>query len=84
MTSTRQVRFEYCISLIVLTWRRESEVVAIGARQKKWFASLPYCLITLLFGWWGLPWGFVLSPIVIWRNLKGGRPVLDGTCDEPV
>jgi len=43
--------------------------------QSAAIASLPYCLITFLLGWWGIPWGFLLTPAIIWRNLGGGRPV---------
>jgi hypothetical protein len=71
----RVVRFEYCISFVFLTWRRESEEIALRDGQSAAIASLPYCLISLFLGWWGIPWGVFLTPICIWRNLKGGRPV---------
>lgn len=77
MSSPRQVRFEYCISLVFLTWRRESEVVTLKAGQSAWVASLPYCLITFLLGWWGVPSGILLTPVVLWNNLNGGRAVTE-------
>ena len=77
MHSARRVRFEYCISLIFVTWRRESEVVTLKPGQSAWFASLPYCLITLFLGWWGVPSGILLTPVVLWNNLNGGREVLE-------
>ena len=71
----RRVRFEYCISLVFLTLRQESEVVVLKPNQSAVVAGLPYCLITLLLGWWGIPWGLLLSPVVLWQNLRGGRIV---------
>jgi hypothetical protein len=73
--TVRQVRFEYCISLVFLTWRRESEPIELRPGQSAAVASFPYCLITLLLGWWGVPWGLLLTPLVLWNNLRGGREV---------
>ena len=69
------MRFEYCISLIFVTWRRESEVVVLEAGQSAWIAGLPYCLITFFRGWWGVPAGVLLTPVVLWNNLNGGREI---------
>lgn len=68
-----RVRFEYCISLVFLTWRRETDPVEVTPGWRATVASLPYCLITLILGWWGIPWGFFLTPVVLWNNLSGGR-----------
>jgi len=43
--------------------------------QRAWVRGLPYCLVSLLFGWWGLPWGVVLTPVTIFSNLTGGRDI---------
>jgi uncharacterized Tic20 family protein len=63
--------------MVFLTWRWESEPVEIRPGESRTIASLPYCLISLLFGWWGLPWGIFLTPVVIWRNLRGGRQLAE-------
>jgi hypothetical protein len=31
--------------------------------------------LSLLFGWWGLPWGLIYTPLTLWTNLSGGRDV---------
>lgn len=35
-------------------------------------AGLPYCLGTLLLGWWGIPWGPIYTVQAIAKNLRGG------------
>ena len=79
-TIGQRTRFEYCISLIVLTLRRESDVIIIPAGQSPFIPALPYNLITLTLGWWGVPWGIILTPLILWRNLCGGRDVFDEGC----
>jgi hypothetical protein len=78
----RRVRFETCISLIFLTRHQMSEPVELGPTQWAGWASLPYCLVTFLLGWWGIPWGIFLTPVVIWRNLRGGQELLED--NQPV
>ena len=51
------VVYSYCISLIVVTFRRPSEIYFLPAgasRLRKGFSS---SAVTLLLGWWGIPWG---------------------------
>jgi hypothetical protein len=71
----RFVFFEYCISLVVVTLRRPSDVYFLPAGSWGWSRGLPYSLISLLLGWWGLPWGFIYTPIALAGNLGGGRDV---------
>jgi hypothetical protein len=64
--------FEYCISLIVVTLRRPSRPVFIRPGEAAWIRGLPYVGLSLLFGWWGLPWGIIYTPVTIFTNLSGG------------
>jgi hypothetical protein len=68
----RFVFFEYCISLIVVTLRRRSDAYFLRAGQKGLFRGLPYAMLSLLLGWWGIPWGFIYTPLVVLTNLSGG------------
>lgn len=72
MDSTRRVRFGYCISFLLFTVRYETEVLELPQGRSLFLASLPYNLITFLFGWWGVPWGLMVTPVVLYRNLIGG------------
>ena len=68
----RWVVFEYCISVIAVTLRRPSRPFRLKSGQRAWVRGLPYVLISLLFGWWGLPWGIIYTPLTIFANLSGG------------
>ncbi len=71
----RLVFFEYCISLVFISLRRPSTVVRLRPGQRGWIKGLPYTVLSLLLGWWCIPWGFVYTPLCLWTNLTGGRPI---------
>jgi len=74
-THTRHVRFQYCISLIFFTWHRSTEIVVIPSGRSAFSAGFPYSIITFLLGWWAIPWGLLLTPRILFDNLRGGIPV---------
>jgi len=71
----RFVVFEYCISLIFLSTRRPSVVWFIRPGQGTWPLMLRYCAVSVFLGWWGLPWGFIYTPLTLVTNLSGGVDV---------
>jgi hypothetical protein len=71
----RFVVFQYCVSALVITFKRPTSVYFIKAGESAAAKSLPYTLLSLALGWWGFPWGFVYTPQVIYKNLKGGTDV---------
>jgi hypothetical protein len=75
-TEGRWVVFEYCISCIAVTFRRTSRPIWIKSAARAWVRGLPYSLVSLLVGWWGLPWGIVYTPVTIFANLTGGFDIL--------
>ena len=68
----RLVVYTYAISLLIVTFRRPSQIRLVRAGQSRALAGWPYLLITILFGWWGVPWGPIYSIQALWRNLRGG------------
>jgi hypothetical protein len=72
---SRFVLFEYCLSFLFVTLRRPSAVLLLGPRELGLAQGLPYTLLSLLLGWWGLPWGLVYTPVALFTNLSGGRDV---------
>lgn len=71
----RFVMYQYTISLIVITLQRSSDIYFISADEKRVSNGLAFILISLLFGWWGLPWGPVRTISSIRCNLLGGKDV---------
>ena len=69
------VVFQYCVSIVFITFRRSTPVQLIKAGESAAAKSLPYTLLSLLLGWWGIPWGFIYTPMVPYRNLNGGTDV---------
>ena len=72
----RFVVYQYCISIGILSFKRSSGVKAIPPGSPV-VAGLPYTLISLLFGWWGIPWGPFWTLQTMGRNLTGGIDVTD-------
>ena len=72
---SRFVYFEYCISLIFVTLRKPSAVVLLRKGEYGIIRGLPYSLLSILLGWWGLPWGLIYTPLALFTNLRGGRDV---------
>ncbi|VVB75719.1 Uncharacterised protein [Candidatus Tiddalikarchaeum anstoanum] len=67
----RFVIFHYCISVIILTFNRSSNVYFIKPGESAFVTGLPYTLLTLLLGWWGFPFGPIFSVWDLVRNLNG-------------
>jgi hypothetical protein len=71
----RFIVYQYCFSIVVMTFKRNGAVKFVKAGQSAAAGSLPYTLLSLVVGWWGIPWGFIYTPQVIYRNLQGGTDV---------
>ncbi len=69
------VTYQYCVSIIILTFKRSSDVFFIRANQNAVSKGLLYSLIAFLFGWWGIPWGPIYTIEAFIVNFKGGRDV---------
>jgi hypothetical protein len=75
----RLVRFELCVSALVFTLRRQTEVYLTDSRRQRTLRGLRYSLASLLLGPWGVPWGLVWTPWAVWVNLTGGVDETDAT-----
>ena len=67
------VMYQYCISLLVITFKRWSKVYFISHEENAMVRGLPFTLLTLVLGWWGLPWGPIYTIQTLWTNLRGGK-----------
>lgn len=73
----RFVYFPFTVSLIVVTFKRTSDVYLIRGNEKTVTKSFPFILISALFGWWGIPFGPRYTLAGIRTNLNGGKDVTD-------
>ncbi len=71
------VVFQYCISLLVITFKRSSSIYFVRSGESTLKHSIGFTLITLLFGWWGIPWGPIYSIWALFTNLTGGKNVTE-------
>ena len=77
----RFVYYPYTISLLLLTLNRTSGVYLIKAGQNPVKKGMGFTLISLFFGWWGIPFGPKYALQSIRTNLKGGKDVTDEVMD---
>ena len=71
----RFVNYQYCISLLLVTLRRPSSVMLLTAHDRGVIRGLPYTFVTLLLGWWGVPWGPIYTAAALLCNFGGGHDV---------
>lgn len=69
------VMYQYCISLLVITFKRFSNIYFISHEQNAAVKGLPFTLLSLVLGWWGIPWGPIYTIQSLWVNLSGGKDV---------
>lgn len=74
-SGARFVVFPYAISIVIMTFRRSSDVHFVRKGEGTLGMALPYILITLFLGWWGFPWGPIWSITSLVQNLGGGKDV---------
>jgi hypothetical protein len=71
----RFVLYQYCISILVMSFKRSSNVYFVPAGQSGVGKGVPYTLISLVAGWWGIPWGPIWTLGTAFSNLRGGTDV---------
>jgi hypothetical protein len=69
------VLFQYCVSIVVLTFKRPSDIYFIRLGENAAVKSLSFTLLSLVAGWWGIPWGPIYTIQSVYNNLNGGKDV---------
>lgn len=69
------VIYHYTISIVVMTFRRSSDIYFVRAGEGGVGKGLPYVLLSLVLGWWGIPWGPIYTIQSLYYNLGGGKDV---------
>jgi hypothetical protein len=55
-------------ALLFTRWSSQSQLSCLSCGN---MAKIKGSAISLFFGWWGFPWGLIMTPIQIGRNLWG-------------
>jgi hypothetical protein len=76
-SAARYVVYPYVMSFLLVTMKRGSDVVRIEPGQSRLVPGLPYLALTVILGWWGIPWGPIYSIQAILQILGGGIDVTD-------
>jgi hypothetical protein len=69
------VVFQYCISIIFMTFKRGSSIYFIRSGESTVKHSIGFTLLTFVFGWWGIPWGPIYSIGALYSNISGGKDI---------
>ncbi|NOS68426.1 MAG: DUF4339 domain-containing protein [Verrucomicrobia bacterium] len=71
----RFVIFQYCFSVIVMTFKRTSSITFLRADEDGFKPAFFNSLISLSVGWWGIPWGPIWTLSTVFKNAWGGTDV---------
>lgn len=68
---TEITQYQAILSFLLVTIKAPSRIYIVGHDSSSAIASL-YTLISLVFGWWGIPWGPIHTIRVVLKNMRGG------------
>ena len=68
-------------ALVLTSWRSPQQVSCRSCATKSQIGGIFY---SLFLGWWGFPWGLILTPVQISRNILGlwGGPGLSRPSED--
>jgi hypothetical protein len=69
------VYYQYAVSILVMSFRRASNIYFIPAGESAIAKGLPWTGLSLLAGWWGIPWGPIWTIQALVTNFRGGKDV---------
>ncbi|MEM7137356.1 MAG: hypothetical protein AAF500_12290 [Myxococcota bacterium] len=56
-----------CMSFLL--WSEWDSPAQLSCRRCGITSNAKHFVVTLLFGWWGFPWGLILTPVQLGRNI---------------
>jgi hypothetical protein len=74
MAGRRFVTYPFVVSLLLISFKRNMGGMRV-VENGQWPIAPVFgaSLVTILFGWWGFPWGIVWSPLALYYLWMGGR-----------
>lgn len=73
----RLIYYPYIISLGLVTFKKKSDLYLVRKNENPLKRSIPFLLISMLFGWWGIPMGPKLTLQSIRINKNGGKDITE-------
>jgi hypothetical protein len=55
-------------ALVITNWKSSSQISCVPCGKK---AKLLSAVHSFFLGWWGFPWGLIITPVQVTRNLWG-------------
>ena len=74
---SRFVVYQCCISIFVMSFKKSSAIHFVRPGQRKWRPALAMSGVSLVVGWWGIPWGPIWTVATVVNNLSGGQDVTE-------
>jgi len=68
------VRYETCISIVFMTMRNKTPMFLKDSSPAK-KSQVTASIVSYLFGWWGLPFGLIFTPIVVMNNIRSAGSI---------
>ena len=78
----RFVAYQYCVSALVVSFRRNSDIFFIRAGKGSFLKGLKYSLLSMVAGWWAKE-GLVWTVKALATNLRGGKNVTKKIMTSP-
>lgn len=79
----RLVLYQWCLSIVVLTFKRPSEIYFLRPGENAVVCGLHCSFVTLFLGWWGFPWGPIYTIQSLWVNMTGGKDLTAAFITSP-
>ena len=68
---TLLAQYQAVFSFLIVTFKFPTRVYLVE-HERTWLAAAACSAVSLIFGWWGLPWGPIYTVQVVAKNLGGG------------
>lgn len=69
------VIYQFSLSILVMSFKRSSDIYYVKAGESRVKKGVKFILLSLLLGWWGIPWGPIYTIGTLSNNFKGGKDV---------
>ncbi len=71
----RFIVHHWCLSIGIMSFFHTSTVYYLQSRKSGLGRACFYSGLSMVLGWWGIPFGFIYTPMTLWKNGKGGTDV---------